>query len=206
METIDEEPPASPQAAAVSKAQGPPSLQSLLGMTARPPPLAADSGEIAIPRAADELAIRTGLGPHAPSATFAKCFENGQAPAEVTDMVVIPAQDGYFVCCFCGNELVIEKFSRIMSKSQGTMSCKVCACKRVALWRGFGKWPTKEFQALPIDAQKQFYNDIQTKYGAQAICAVAHDVLEGYEMHSDVFAVSGEWRPLGFWKEQECYY
>ena len=90
----------------------------------------------------------------------------------------------------------------MISFKGGTIAERTCECRRVTLWRGFGKWPTHEFSALTPDAQKQFYRDIHNKWGVRDIVAMALEVIEGFETNMDIYACEGEYRPLGFWEKE----
>ena len=90
----------------------------------------------------------------------------------------------------------------MMSKQMGTIMCATCHSKTTSLYRGFGKWPTKEFKGLPDDAKIQFWNDIKKIEGTDALCAKANHVIESYEIKEEHFAENGDFRPLKFWDLQ----
>jgi len=86
-----------------------------------------------------------------------------------------------------------------MAKQAASIRCSDCNSKHTTLYRGFGEWPTFEFKSLPEDTRTQFYKDIKHK-GAAAVIAHTYDVIEAYEDNKEIYASSGEYRPLAYWK------
>ena len=104
-----------------------------------------------------------------------------------------------FWCTDCKQECGLARAKRMMSKSKCSFRCDHCNGNHSRLYRGFGKWPTMEFQGLPIEVQEQFYVDIQGRT-SQDIYATATDLIQSYEDRKEQYASNGEFRPLKYWE------
>jgi len=110
---------------------------------------------------------------------------------------VLPKDMGLVVCNECGEACDFENV-RLKSKREGTWKCKKCDSKLTTLWRGFGEWPPKEWEQLPIDARRQFMKDLQNKPWKE-MKTVVEEKLSGLESHASTYALGGDFLPLGAW-------
>ena len=103
-------------------------------------------------------------------------------------------------CSTCGNYATIEK-CRIISKREGTWRCSQCRVKITQLYRGFGSWPTAEFNALSDKEKQEFFKKTSATNGHELVNQ-AKKILLRTEEKEDYFDDKGEFLPLSVWVSQ----
>ena len=171
--------PAKPKSPTAKKASAPKKAARPPGTAAPPPP-----NKAAAPSPGT-------AAPPPPTAAQATAFVG-------TD--VLPKDMGLVVCNECGEACDFENV-RLKSKREGTWKCKKCDSKLTTLWRGFGEWPPKEWEQLPIDARRQFMKDLQNKPWKE-MKTVVEEKLSGLESHASTYALGGDFLPLGAWAQR----
>ena len=113
-----------------------------------------------------------------------------------------PVHNGLtFWCGDCRMQCDISRAKRLMSKTKQTFRCDKCNTSHATLYRGFGRWPSQEFQGLSEDVQAKFYADVQGMRATQ-IMEKAAQIVRQYEVREQTYADNGEYRPLGDWAVQ----
>ena len=92
-------------------------------------------------------------------------------------------------CSTCGNYATVDK-CRIISKREGTWRCSQCRVKITQLYRGFGSWPTAEFNALSEKEKQELFQ----KTSANGLEVANHEQKrrERTEEKEDTFDEKGD--------------
>ena len=102
-------------------------------------------------------------------------------------------------CSTCGNYASFEK-CRVLSKREGTWRCSQCRVKMTQLYRGFGSWPTAEFDALSAKEKQEFFQE--TSANGLEVVNQAKKILERTEEKEDYYDDQGSFLPLSVWVSQ----
>ena len=103
-------------------------------------------------------------------------------------------------CNWCGFPCDVA-LVRLRNKTKGWWRCNKCDVKVVQLHRGFGTWPTPEFDNLPNEAKVAFYADVRAKCGDDSIVQ-AQLVLSQHETHEKTYELGGRFLPLDVWERK----
>ena len=104
-------------------------------------------------------------------------------------------------CGKCGTFVEpLDKGVRLMRKSPPVYMCRVCNNRTSSLTSFFANWPLDAFKSLSEAEQQQFWRDVGSAVGGDAIKRVVETQIFVKEARRDINAARGEFQPIAYWE------
>ena len=105
------------------------------------------------------------------------------------------------LCNLCGAKVELAK-TIVRGKQAGTFRCKVCHSKCELMRRKCGGFPPPVFAQMTEEQKKAFF--IKTRSSSSSLQSELQTIITAFKRTEKTWALGGEFRPLGYWKNLGC--